>query len=35
MLHLVQLKNRDGSRAVAAVTERGAHLVPGCASTYE
>lgn len=35
MLHLVQLRNRDGSRAVAAVTERGAHLVPGVATTYD
>ena len=35
MLHLVQLRNADGSRAVAAVTEAGAHLVPGVASTYE
>jgi hypothetical protein len=35
MLHLVQLRNPDGSRAVAAVTEAGAHLVPGFASTYE
>ncbi len=34
MLHLVQLRNRDGSRAVAAVTDSGAHLVPGYASTY-
>lgn len=35
MLHLVQLRNRDGSRAVAAVTEHGARVVPGVASTYE
>lgn len=35
MLHLVQLRAMDGSRAVAAVTEAGAHLAPGYASTYE
>jgi len=35
MLHLVQLRNPDGSRAVAAVTEAGDHLVPGFATTYE
>lgn len=35
MLHLVQLKNADGSRAVAAVTGAGTHLVPGYATTYE
>jgi hypothetical protein len=35
MLHLVQLRNADGSRAVAALTEGGAHLVPGAASTYD
>jgi len=35
MLHLVQLRNPDGSRAVAAVTEAGAHVVPGVASTYD
>ena len=34
MLHLVQLRNRDGSRSVAAVTGDGAHLVPGFDSTY-
>ena len=35
MLHLVQLRNADGSRAVAALTEAGAHLVPGVATTYD
>jgi hypothetical protein len=35
MLHLVQLRNADGSRAVAAVTGEGAHLVPGYATTYD
>ncbi len=35
MLHLVQLRNVDGSRAVAAMTDGGAHLVPGAASTYD
>jgi hypothetical protein len=35
MLHLVQVRTADGARAVAAVTEGGAHLVPGYATTYE
>jgi hypothetical protein len=35
MLHLVQLRNPDGSRAVAALTDSGAHLVPGAATTYD
>jgi hypothetical protein len=35
MLHLVQLRNPDGSRAVAALTEHGARLVPGVARTYD
>ena len=35
MLHLVQLRNADGSRAVAALTGSGAHIVPGAASSYD
>jgi hypothetical protein len=35
MLHLVQIRNPDGSRAVAALTEGGARLVHGVASTYD
>jgi hypothetical protein len=35
MLHLVQIRNPDGSRAVAALTEAGAHTVPGFATTYD
>ena len=35
MLHLVQLRNADGSRAVAALTDSGAHIVPGAASSYD
>jgi len=35
MLHLLQLRNADGTRAIAALTEAGAHLVPGVATTYD
>jgi hypothetical protein len=35
MLHLVQLRNPDGSRTVVALTEAGAHRVPGHATTYD
>lgn len=35
MLHLAQIRNPDGSRAVVALTEAGARRVPGHASTYD
>jgi hypothetical protein len=35
MLHLAQLRNPDGSRAVAAITEARVHRVPGYATTYD
>ncbi len=35
MLHLVQLRNPDGSRSVAALTEAGAHVVSGFATSYD
>ena len=35
MLHLVQLRNTDGTRAVAALADEGAYLVPGATSTYD
>ena len=35
MLHLAQIRSADGSRAVAALTEAGARLVPGHATTYD
>jgi hypothetical protein len=34
MLHLAQIRNADGTRAVVAITEGGAAVVPGFASTY-
>lgn len=34
MLHLLQIRDPDGSRAVAALTGTGARRVPGHASTY-
>jgi hypothetical protein len=35
MLHLAQLRNPDGSRIVAAISEAGARRVPGYESTYD
>ena len=35
MLHLVQLRHADGTRAVAALTEHGARIVRGVVSTYD
>lgn len=34
MLHLAQIRNKDGSRAVVAITDTGARLVPGQTTTY-
>ncbi len=34
MLHLAQVRNPDGSRAVVAVTAQAARVVPGFATTY-
>lgn len=35
MLHLVQLRNPDGARALAAITEDGARVVRGVSGSYE
>ncbi|MBN9511514.1 MAG: FAH family protein [Alphaproteobacteria bacterium] len=35
MLHLAQIRNADGTRAVVAITAGGAAVVPGFAGTYD